>query len=86
MELKLDAHEILKKAFPGIKKNVADDLLSSGVPRHFPPNTIICQEGALEDTFYIILNGEVRVTKVINDEEVRLLTHLTNGDFFGEMA
>ena len=86
MELQLDTHEILKKAFPGIKKKVADDLLSSGIPRHFPPHTVICQEGALEDTFYIILNGEVRVTKVINDEEVRLLTHLTNGDFFGEMA
>jgi len=86
MEFKLDTHEILRKAFPGIQKNVADELLSSGAVRRFPPNTTICQEGALEDTFYIILNGEVRVTKVINDEEVRLLTHLTNGDFFGEMA
>ena len=86
MDFNLDTHEILKRAFPGIQKNVADELLASGATRNFPPNTTICQEGALEDTFYIILNGEVRVTKVINDEEVRLLTHLTNGDFFGEMA
>ena len=86
MEFKLDTHEILKKAFPGIQKNVADELLVSGVVRRFPPNTTICQEGALEDTFYIILNGEVRVSKMINDEEDRLLTHLSNGDFFGEMA
>ncbi|KPL07404.1 hypothetical protein AMJ86_04575, partial [bacterium SM23_57] len=37
-------------------------------------------------TFYIILEGGVRVTKVINDDEDRLLKDLGPGDFFGEMG
>ena len=36
--------------------------------------------------FYLMLEGEVQVTKVINQSEVRLLTNLGPGDFFGEMA
>jgi CRP-like cAMP-binding protein len=40
----------------------------------------------VEDTFYIILEGEAEVTKVINPSEVRMLKKLNSGDFFGEMA
>jgi signal transduction histidine kinase len=36
----------------------------------FPPGMLVCQEGAMDSTFYIIVNGEVQVTKVINDEGV----------------
>jgi CRP-like cAMP-binding protein len=34
----------------------------------------------------MILEGEVEVTKVINNAESRLLKTLGPGDFFGEMA
>ena len=47
---------------------------------------MVCQEGAVETRFYIILKGEVRVTKPITSEDVRLLNQLYAGDFFGEMA
>jgi signal transduction histidine kinase len=47
---------------------------------------VLCHENALENTFYLILEGKVVVTKVINNREVRLLKTLTAGDFFGEMA
>jgi signal transduction histidine kinase len=54
--------------------------------KSYPEGVILCTEGAIEDTFYILLEGQVRVSKVINEEEVRLLSHLYPGDFFGEMA
>ncbi len=78
--------EVLQQAFPGMPRSDAEELVSAGDVRFVPADTVLCLEGAVEDTFYIILEGEVRVTKVINEEEVRLLKHLYTGDFFGEMA
>ncbi|RMF44027.1 MAG: hypothetical protein D6755_09705, partial [Anaerolineae bacterium] len=82
----LKPRQILQQAFPGMLDSEADALVEAGEVRLYPENTVLCKEGAVEDTFYIILEGEVRVTKIINDEEVRLLKHLYTGDFFGEMA
>lgn len=81
-----DPHEILKAAFPGIRRSIAEELLSEATLLDFPSDTVICHEGAVEDTFYIILKGRVQVTKVINEREVRVLNHLESGGFFGEMA
>ncbi len=52
----------------------------------YPPDSVICKENAVEFTFYMILEGDFEVTKVINNSERRLLKTLTAGDFFGEMA
>ncbi len=82
----LKPYEVLQQAFPGMLRSDAEELVSAGDVYVVPADTVVCMEGAIEDTFYIILEGEVRVTKVINDEEVRLLKHLYTGDFFGEMA
>ena len=46
----------------------------------------MCQEDKIENIFYMILEGEVEVTKNINKSEDRLLQILGPGDFFGEMA
>lgn len=81
-----DLRKILMQAFPGIPGIEADSLIQSAKVRLYDPGVVLCNEGAIEDTFYIILNGEVRVSKVINNEEIRLLKHLYPGDFFGEMA
>lgn len=44
-------------------------------------NEVIVEEGELEDAFYIVTNGSVRVSK--NGHALR---ELSNGDCFGEMA
>ncbi len=54
--------------------------------RTYPPETVVCKEDAVEYTFYMILEGDFEVTKMINNSEIRLLKSLTAGDFFGEMA
>jgi len=77
---------IIPRAFPGIKPNEIEDLIAFSKVRAYPPSSILCRENALEDRFYMILEGEVEVTKVINNSQVRLLKTLGPGDFFGEMA
>ena len=77
---------ILQKAFPGMRSNEAREMVAGGTIRQIPANTVICKEGAIESSFYVILEGEVGVTKLINENEVRFLKHLKPGDFFGEMS
>lgn len=61
-------------------------MIQSGSINEYQDNTTLCHEGSFEDVFYILLDGEVEVTKLINESEVHLLKHLQPGDFFGEMG
>ena len=78
--------KIIPHAFPGISPGEVAGLINNSKLMNYPAGTILCHENALEDTFYLILEGEVEVTKVINNRETRLLKKLGSGDFFGEMA
>jgi len=85
-KLSISPKDIIQKAFPGIPAKEAKEMAELGEVLSFDAETILCREGAIEDTFYIILDGDVRVTKVIDHDEDRLLKHLQPGDFFGEMG
>lgn len=76
----------LSKAFPGIPEVEAARLVEKGRIAAYPPGTDLCVEGQVEDVFYVLLSGEVKVTKEINPYDNRLLKYLNPGDFFGEMA
>jgi signal transduction histidine kinase len=82
----LKPSEIMLQAFPGIPRDEANELVSVGDIRNFPANTILCHENAIASTFYIILEGNVKVTKMIAANQERMLKTLGAGDFFGEMA
>jgi len=78
--------KIIPRAFPGIKPDEIEELIANSQVHSYAPGAILCHENAVEDRFYMILEGEVEVAKNINNNEVRLLKTLTAGDFFGEMA
>ena len=78
--------KIIPKAFPGIKADEVEELISNSQVRSYAPGSTLCYENSVEDRFYMILEGEVEVTKIINNTETRLLKTLGSGDFFGEMA
>lgn len=78
--------EVMQKAFPGLAAAEAARIVQDGALLSVAENTTLCHEGKFETTFYIIMQGNVIVTKVINDSETRVLKRLTAGDFFGEMA
>jgi len=80
------ANLIIPNTFPGITVDEVEELIAFSEINQYPAETIICHEGELEDTFYLILDGEVQVSKMINNAETRLLKTLAVGDFFGEMA
>ncbi len=77
---------IIPRAFPGIKPDEVQEIIMNSQIKSHPANTVICEEGAIEHIFYMILEGEFEVTKIINNKEKRLLKTLQAGDFFGEMA
>lgn len=77
---------IIPRAFPGIKPNEVQEIIVNSQIKSYPAETVLCQEDAIESTFYMILEGDFEVTKTINNTEKRLLKTLGAGDFFGEMA
>ncbi len=78
--------EIIPNAFPGISQLEIDELINRAQVKNYNQGTTLCHEGAEETKFYILLDGTVDVTKMINNSEHRYLKSLTAGDFFGEMA
>lgn len=78
--------KVIPRAFPGIKPSEVEELIANCQVHSYPPGTILCRENAIEHIFYMILEGEVQVTKLVNSTEIRLLKTLRPGDFFGEMA
>ena len=77
---------VIPRAFPGIRPDEIEELIANSQVRSYTPGAILCRENEVEDRFYMILEGEVEVTKNINNTESRLLKTLAPGDFFGEMA
>ena len=77
---------IIPRAFPGIRPDEIEALIARSSIHTYEPGTVLCRENAVEDRFYMILEGEAEVTKSINNNESRLLKMLAPGDFFGEMA
>ncbi len=78
--------KIIPRAFPGIKPDEIEELIANSHVRSYTPGAVLCREHQVEDRFYMILEGEVEVSKNINNNEERLLKTLGAGDFFGEMA
>ncbi|MBI3150545.1 MAG: cyclic nucleotide-binding domain-containing protein [Chloroflexi bacterium] len=78
--------KIIPRAFPGIKPDEVQEIIINSRIKTYPADVVVCREDAVERTFYMILEGDFEVTKVINNADKRLLKTLTAGDFFGEMA
>jgi CRP-like cAMP-binding protein len=77
---------VIPSAFPGITPAEVEELISNSKINNYPTGAILCRENNIEQTFYMILDGEVEVSKVVNNTESRLLKTLGAGDFFGEMG
>lgn len=83
----MDRIAILKKAFPGLSDDLAQHLIQQVREVTYPRGTLLCKEGEVENTFYLILEGQVEITKWLEyAREERFLRHSNPGDFFGEVA
>ncbi len=52
----------------------------------FAKDTVIVRQGDPSDTFYVIIEGFVTVSHVRADGREQTITHLTTGDYFGEIG
>jgi CRP-like cAMP-binding protein len=65
----------------GFTRMVAEHFL----PVSFPSGTVIIQQGASGDDFFIVKDGTVKVTQDAGGK-VTEVAELKSGDYFGEMA
>ncbi len=78
--------ETLRRTFPGLTTNDHAALLQTCKFIELPADTVVCEEGRIESTFYLIISGRVEVSQRIDQKERRLLQILEQHGFFGEMA
>ncbi len=78
---------VVKQAFQGLDGETVEMLRRVAVRRSYPPGTALCREGEPADTFYLITNGRVAVTRDLKGtDQDFLLALLGPGQYFGEMA
>ena len=82
-----DKIPLLRLAFQGLDDNELQEMAELTEFRTYPPDHILCHEGAFEDVFYIVADGHVVISKHIDDEgDDRVLRVGGRGDMVGEMA
>ena len=80
--------QILKKSslFAGIRHSDLKQLLDASTIMDFAGNAIILKESDDGDTFFIIVEGRVKICRFgIRNKEI-ILTIMKTGDFFGEVS
>ncbi|HKZ70641.1 MAG TPA: cyclic nucleotide-binding domain-containing protein, partial [Anaerolineales bacterium] len=80
------AVELLGRVFPGLAGRDYAELVDRGDLREYPSGTLLCQQGHMEDTFYIIMSGTVEAYQALGDKDRRVLKVMGEHEFFGEMA
>ena len=82
-----DKISLLRLAFKGLEDNELQEMAELTQLCTYPPEHILCHEGAYEDMFYIIAEGSVVIAKKMLDEAgERVLRVGGRGDLVGEMA
>jgi signal transduction histidine kinase len=78
---------LLRLAFKGLDDNELEEVASLTEFRTYPPNYVLCHEGAYEDVLYIIAEGNIVISKkIIEEEEDQILRVGGRGDVVGEMG
>ncbi|MDP9193269.1 MAG: cyclic nucleotide-binding domain-containing protein [Acidobacteriota bacterium] len=71
--------------FPGVPEALLGELVDRAVVTSFGKDAVVFKQGDMAETFYLIRNGMVKISKKSGDKEV-VLSYLVAGNFFGEAA
>lgn len=77
---------IIRRAFADLDEKTLLELKSVATRKTYPPNTILCQQGEIEHTFYVIVDGNVAIAEQMEDGSERLLGIIRDNSYFGEMS
>ena len=82
-----DKISLLRLAFKGLDDNELQEMADLTQLCTYPPEHVLCHEGAYEDMFYIVAEGSVVISKKMLEEAgERILRVGGRGDLIGEMA
>ncbi|MDX1616821.1 MAG: SpoIIE family protein phosphatase [Candidatus Promineifilaceae bacterium] len=77
---------IFTSVFKGLDDDALDTLREVAERRTYPANTLLCRQGAVEHTFYIVVEGQVAIVQHQENGEERLLAICGPRQFFGELG
>ncbi|HSI82807.1 MAG: ATP-binding protein [Candidatus Methylacidiphilales bacterium] len=72
--------------FAGIHGSAAERLLGAASTKTVPGRTVLFKEGSPADCVYLVLDGEVQLTKTEPAGQSEVLAQMTVGDYFGEVG
>jgi signal transduction histidine kinase len=82
-----DKVSLLRIAFPGLPDEDMQQMAALTRLNTYPADHLLCKEGAYEEIFYIVAEGNAVISKKIGEEEgERILRTAGKGDLVGEMA
>jgi signal transduction histidine kinase len=82
-----DKVALLRLAFKGLEEDELQEMAALTELCTYPPQHVLCLEGAYEDLFYIVADGSAVITKYIGPQEgERVLRVVGRGDLVGEMS
>src|SRR5579859_1896085 len=86
MDTAIHPIELLQRAFPTLDEQELNHLATLAEVQTYPADTVLCHEGVFEETFYLISQGSVVITKRFDEHNDLVLRNAGPGEFFGEMA
>ncbi len=84
--MKTGTTSIFRSIFKGLDEESLDALREVAEMRTYPPQTVLCHQGEVERTFYVVVKGNVAITQTLDDGEERLLSVLRRRQYFGELG
>ncbi len=72
--------------FADLDDPVIDKILKLGMRKNFKKDSIVFFENEPDTALFVIVEGQVKVSRVSDDGKEVILTILAESDFFGEMA
>lgn len=77
---------VLRQTFNKLDETTLESLRTLAHLRHYPPGTVLCRQGNIEHTFYIVVEGRVAVSQKQESGQPRLLSMIGPNGYFGEMG
>lgn len=77
---------IINRTFDELDADTLRQLRRVARRKKYPAKSVLCRQGKIEHTFYIIVDGHVAISQKANDGQERLLGILKQNEYFGEMG
>src|SRR5262247_1815329 len=69
--------------FSGFGAEALDDILREARAVRYPKTTAVFQQGDAADSFFVLLHGHLRVTKITPDGQQVVVRYVVPGEVFG---